>query len=48
MATSHSLYMTGLFFYNGIADLEKQGTCKNLVAHMKCLFRIYALHTILK
>ena len=48
MATSHSLYMTGLFFYDGIADLEKQGTCKNLVAHMKCLFRIYALHTILK
>jgi len=38
--------MTALYFYNGIQQLEKESKCKNLVKHMKCLFRIFCLHSL--
>jgi acyl-CoA oxidase len=40
--------MAGLFFLNGITQIEQEGKCKNIVKHMKTLFRIYALHTLTK
>lgn len=48
MSTSHSYYMTALFFLNGINDFEKSGACKNLIANLRTLFRIFALHTLTK
>jgi hypothetical protein len=38
--------MTALYFYNGIQQLEKDSSCKNMVKHMKCLFRIFCLHSL--
>jgi len=38
--------MTALYFLNGIHHLEKEGTDKNLIKHLKCLFRIFCLNTI--
>ncbi len=46
MAQSHSYYMTALYFFNGINQFESQGTCKNLIKHMRVLFRIFCLHSI--
>ena len=47
MSQSHSIYMTALYFWNGINNFDKkEGSCKNLVAHMKILFRILCLHYI--
>jgi hypothetical protein len=46
MAQAHSYYMTALYFLNGIHGIEKDGACKNLVKHMKGLFRIFCLNTI--
>jgi len=46
MAQAHSYYMTGLYFLNGINQLEKDGKCKNLLKHLRVLFRIFALHSV--
>lgn len=46
MAQAHSYYMTALYFLNGILALEKSGTDKNLIVHLKGLFRIFALNAI--
>jgi hypothetical protein len=46
MAQAHSYYMTGLYFYNGIQQLAKDVNCTNLVSHMKCLLRIFCLHSL--
>lgn len=48
MSTAHSFYMTALFFYNGISEVEASNGCKNLVVHLKTMFRIFALNTICK
>ena len=47
MSTAHSYDMTALFFLNGISDVEKANGCTNLVTHLKTLFRIFALHTLI-
>lgn len=46
MAQAHTYFMTGLYFFNGIALLEKEASCKQMVNHMSTLFRIYCLHSI--
>lgn len=46
MAQAHSYYMTALYFFNGINQIEKEGVDKNIVKYMRVLFRIYCLHTI--
>ena len=46
MAQAHSYYMTGLYFLNAINQLEKDGKCKNLLKHLRVLFRIFALHSV--
>lgn len=46
MAQAHSYYMTALYFLNGIDHAEKEGTCKNLIKHMRVLFKIFCLHSV--
>ena len=46
MSQCHAYYMTGLYFLNGINQFESQGTCKNLIKHMRVLFRIFCLHSV--
>ena len=38
--------MTGLYFWNGIAQAEKDGIDKNLAIHLRVLFRIFCLHSV--
>ena len=40
--------MTAQFFFEAIQDFESNGTCKNILIHLKTLFRIFALHTLTK
>lgn len=46
MAQAHSLYMTALYFQQGLEKFQSESTCKVLHQHLRCLLRIYCLHTL--